>query len=414
MLEKLTTKKIFWLFTLALIAGATTIIINTFSLIVSSLIVVTYTLLLFTAQRQYYISLSIESKNSPYILGFLFTLIALLNLFLNFNMTGEGDFISFLVPQTGTALSTTIIGLVCRYFLLSYDPTQESQENIWRQATEELKENASAYKEAQKRLLMLVEDFVTTHREVLSHEQEASKQHLNFLNETTNSLKVISSELPIHLHSINNSLGSINEEYNEFLNISVPTLIKDLTKETSLQLQKLNNDFTRVAKTTYTKMTNGLEQLELKMQKYNNAFENALIKFPEIQKQLLEDSIIDIKKYQRAELTKFFDHFNLTIFKTEEIHQQLSKFNDLICKNSENLEKGLSESSTIIAHNLKKLSQEITNTSDSVNQSGNALTKQNKVFHDIFHDRLETLGTEIKQVDKIIGAFIEINKKRLN
>jgi hypothetical protein len=64
-----------------------------------------------------------QFADTVYYLGFLFTLVALLASLLFF---GTGDnFLTRLAPQFGLALSTTVLGLALRIYLVNFTPTQE-------------------------------------------------------------------------------------------------------------------------------------------------------------------------------------------------------------------------------------------------------------------------------------------------
>jgi len=62
--------------------------------------------------------------DTVYYLGFLFTLVALLAAMSLFAKIG-GDFLARLVPQFGLALSTTVLGLALRIYLVNFTATQE-------------------------------------------------------------------------------------------------------------------------------------------------------------------------------------------------------------------------------------------------------------------------------------------------
>ena len=106
------------------------------------------------------------------------------------------DLREFLVPQIGTALLTTIIGLVARQFIVTSDPVHEAQAGILQAATDELKENISAYRLAQQNLLQLIDDFTITRSELIEEEQRASKEHLALLTESSSALGKLGRQYP--------------------------------------------------------------------------------------------------------------------------------------------------------------------------------------------------------------------------
>ncbi len=145
----LTTVKAANLFLMFFFMGIAFLFLNVFVIVAPSLCIIIYSSILWRAQSRHAISLSAETKDSPYFLGFLFTLIALLNIFYHLPRTNgqlSESFTTIIVPQIGTALLTTVLGLLARHIIVSRSPSNDENENIWKSATEELKENAGSYR----------------------------------------------------------------------------------------------------------------------------------------------------------------------------------------------------------------------------------------------------------------------------
>ncbi len=134
------------------------------------------------SQRVYYVAHSIEIKNSAYIFGFLLTLIAICNLFIQSGEAlmgrglNENDVNSpFVIGQIGAAIVSTVVGLLGRQVLVTGDPLEADQDEVYRDLTKTLRENAIELDQAQKQLIDVVKDFVTQ-REVLFQDEERAFQ----------------------------------------------------------------------------------------------------------------------------------------------------------------------------------------------------------------------------------------------
>src|SRR6476661_5307505 len=83
--------------------------------------VLMYGLVLLYSQRRYFVYLSDELKDSPYFMGYMLTLTALVRVFyLNMSPAGEGQGRS-LFNGVGSALTASAMGLLVRHMLISLD-----------------------------------------------------------------------------------------------------------------------------------------------------------------------------------------------------------------------------------------------------------------------------------------------------
>ena len=271
----LTDKKAFMLFLAGFLGGVAVLLSDYQPMVILPGIVLGYAAIIFLSQRRFFISLSVETKNSPYFMGFLFTLSCLIVIFLRLpgaSYADQAELFTFLVPQIGAALSTTIVGLIGRYLIVSFDPAEEEQQELWRMATVELKENASAYQKSQRKLVDLIEDFVASHNEILEMEEEASRRHITVLSETSATLEKVSSDYPAKLKGFLEIFDTIQNRVDHFMAEILLKAHGELTEGTSFQLQKLYNDFVKIAKSSFTKMNTNLEGLEGKIDEFNRSF----------------------------------------------------------------------------------------------------------------------------------------------
>ena len=162
-----------WLFFAALVLGIAAIVTDWGSIwawvLLPSAPIVAYSLALWVSQATYFVSHSPGIKTSPYILGFLLTLVALFNLFLR----GGADLVSgdidldLLLGQVGAAVMTTAVGLVSRQILITTDPAEEQQQ-VFQSLAGELRRNASEFDSAQRKLVSLIQEFVGAREELFS------------------------------------------------------------------------------------------------------------------------------------------------------------------------------------------------------------------------------------------------------
>ncbi len=108
------------LFLFSFIIGSLCIYFTVLELIIPLVIVFGYSAVLIVITRTNYLTLSSAEKNTPYYLGFLFSLFSLFSLSLKSGFSF--DSVTILLSTMSIALSTTILGLVMRQILLSLSP----------------------------------------------------------------------------------------------------------------------------------------------------------------------------------------------------------------------------------------------------------------------------------------------------
>lgn len=206
-----------WLFLVALLFGTAMVLFDWGSILAWVLLptipIVVYSLALGASQVRYSVSHTPEIKTSPYILGFLLTLIALFGLFLR----GGEDLISgdidrnIMVGQIGAAIMTTAVGLVCRQVLITTDPAHDQREKVFRSLAGDLRRNATDFEMAQKRLVSLITEFVSTREELFEKEEQAFRKFMDGLERGSQILTEIETTYPKRLQA---SLATFHKNIN--------------------------------------------------------------------------------------------------------------------------------------------------------------------------------------------------------
>ena len=180
------------------------------SVLLPSVPIVTYTWALYKSQATYFVSHSPGTKTSPYILGFLLTLIAVFNLFFRRGddlVSGDID-INMLLGQVGAAILTTVVGLVARQILISTDSAEEQQQQVFQSLAGELRRNATEFDSAQRKLVSLIQEFVGAREELFSREELAFQKFLGGLERGSQILTEVETTFPKRLQS---ALSAMNK-----------------------------------------------------------------------------------------------------------------------------------------------------------------------------------------------------------
>ena len=203
-----------WLFFAALVLGLAAIVTDWGSIwawvLLPSAPIVAYSWALWVSQTTYFVSHSPGIKTSPYILGFLLTLIALFSLFLR----GGADLVSgnidldVLMGQVGAAIMTTAVGLVSRQVLVTTDPAEQHQQQVFQSLAGDLRRNASEFDSAQRKLVSLIQEFVGAREELFSREELAFQKFLGGLERGSQILTEVETTYPKRLQS---ALSAMNK-----------------------------------------------------------------------------------------------------------------------------------------------------------------------------------------------------------
>ena len=148
--------------------------------------VLAYGAVLLYTQRQYYVYLSDELKDSPYFMGYMLTLVALVKVF--HGATATGLKIDSLIHGVGVALLASAMGLFARHMLISLDYTEQSRNAVFQGLMNEVRTQATTLREAQVQLTNLIKEFSATRETLMSREEQASKLYVGRLEAGANAL----------------------------------------------------------------------------------------------------------------------------------------------------------------------------------------------------------------------------------
>jgi hypothetical protein len=203
-LLRLTPLRAFMLFSACLVAGSSLIFIEWGKPVTPSLPVIAYGSVLFYCQTRLYVQFNGTTKDSPYFLGFLLTLVALLQI-LSANLS-ESLGREFMTREVGAAVLTTVCGLFMRQLLLSRDPGEEAQDRIFQTLADEIRKDAVEFHRTQKLFVDLVREFVQTREDLFVREEKAFAQYVERLREGATVLGKIQLQFPKLGEDLINSL----------------------------------------------------------------------------------------------------------------------------------------------------------------------------------------------------------------
>jgi hypothetical protein len=192
----LTSRKAFHLFFIALVIGSLSTWYEVGLPLVPALVVVIYGSLLLYSAKSLLVSHSEMTNNSPYFLGFLLFLVALLSTFSRVVNDTQGIDIPRVFRQLGTALIATIVGLPFRQALFAYAPGQQDQDTFYRNLEEELRRSASEFRKSQAELLEMLRLFIETRQTLFTDEERASRQYVGNLTKAAEVFDDLNSRYP--------------------------------------------------------------------------------------------------------------------------------------------------------------------------------------------------------------------------
>jgi hypothetical protein len=414
-LISLTSAKAFNFFIIFFAIGCASIYTNQYVLIIPPALVVLYGLILITAQNKYRVSISSETKNSPYFLGFLFTLGCLLNMFLTMGLSSNSsqNFFIDLIPQIGTALSTTIVGLIMRHIIISYDPAVEEGEKLWRMATEELKENSNTYRVAQEKLIDLINEFSKTRKELIEQEQEASKEHVALLSESIATFSELGKNSLPKVREILVNFDEIRKKLDEFINTKLQRTLEEQFSRTSEELEKVHNNFIKSISEVFANMEKSTDHLEEKIDSFKESFNSAFDNFPDIQKRLFEQTGEKLLGFQNNYLGLLSETFQQINKDSHTLKENLSAISTNFDECKSIIDNGYKDNLLEIRKKFSGLSDSVGNANATINTCCTQIQNHISAFDELSGTHLNTFKKEIDDVDRIIGSFIEVTKRRL-
>jgi len=136
-------------------------------------------------------------KDSPYYLGFLLTQIALVALFLRFRPAAAAD-LTQLSLGLGTALSTSIVGLVARQILAMTTPARPVEDEH-ANGSDRLRSTLDDYQTSQREFVSFLEEFLAHREQLMESERAASAKYVKGVRSTLASLQRVQDRVADHV-----------------------------------------------------------------------------------------------------------------------------------------------------------------------------------------------------------------------
>lgn len=350
-----------------------------------ALVVMFYGGILWYVQDKLFQVLNDPIRNSPYFLGFLFTLVSLFTIFLKTSESETFFNISFLSRQIGSALTTTIVGLLFRQALITFDPGEDQRVAIFQSLMEELRENASAYKQTQRELIKVLKDFVNTREELYQKEEQMSSKYLSLMSRNYEGISQLLQKYPPQLNSLFKNIDDTLNEFREKIINNITKTHNEGINESLNKITQFNTHYINEVKSGFDNLLNSLEIInDPNIHKYTENYINGL----NITSKKYSDALKNACETMTDKIPAQIDSLN-NVFKSS--IDSLNLFNDSL--------KGFRE-------NTQVLPLEITNVC-------NSLKKSMEEYEITLKSRLNMLEKEIKSINMIMDEFINVTTEKI-
>jgi len=333
----------------------------------STAVAILYGLLLVYSQKRYYVAFSSTAKTSPYVLGFLFTLIALLNTFLRSGSTtmSTNEYMTFAKWQMGAAIGTSVAGLVMRQVLVTLDPGEQSASSIYEELLDQIKSHWGTFADAQKGLIETIRAFVAT-REDLFHKEEAAAS--------------------LYIRRLGTLLESLNKTQQSFDTLldSLGTTLGDHTSTIGTRLASLET----ILATRQQTIAESLTQFEQALSKHSRNVSNDCEATSKSLDNLLKDLVSKAESAVRS--------FQGPI---KESHDSVK----LLAEEVSTLSAGWRQVSQGIAGASEELRTEMTGVLSHLRESGEELEKIQDRIKTVFETDMENQKEMTTRVERILG-----------
>lgn len=213
--------------------------------------VLAYGLVLLYSQRRFFVYLSDELKDSPYFMGYMLTLVALVRVF-QLALQGsaaQGGGKATLFHGVGSALTASAMGLLVRHTLISLDHSERSRSAVFQTLMDEVRTQATTLRDAQMQLLNLLNEFSSTREQFLSREERASAAYVERLEAGAGTLGGILRDYPASIASLTGAVTSAAEQL-DATSRKTAALLEKLQLEGTASLQSATTAHSVVMKQT--------------------------------------------------------------------------------------------------------------------------------------------------------------------
>jgi chromosome segregation ATPase len=167
-----------------------------------------------------------------------------------------------LLSGTGSALWASAVGLVARHIVFSLDQTERSRTPLFKGLMDELREQATAFRQAQFRLLKLVNDFAEKRESLLTREQQAVQLYVERLEAGTAALGAIAREYPDAVTKLAAKIGAATETVKE-TTAATKEALEQMRATLEMKLQEQANESSKAMRTATESVAKTRETLEL-------------------------------------------------------------------------------------------------------------------------------------------------------
>lgn len=357
-LRNLTPKRAFYLFTAFLLLGSFVVISHYYAVLLSNSFIMVYGLCLLYSQNKAFVVLSLQTKNSPYFLGFMFTLVALSTVFLEKQAAPTWETFS---GEIAVALSTTVFGLLVRQCVFSFDPAQAHQADIIRSIAEQLRERAEEYRQAQARLMGLINGFIDSREQLYEQEEAISAQYVSSLGDAVKAIH--------HIH----------------------------------------NDFTQTVQESVSSTGQLLDRFQSSIESMTDQFSGAVSKVQQHYLSALEDGHVTIRNVHEKYQSSLEEAMNSTTHIAASVGQSLID----ILKDLRQNQEASANAAQSIPQLLDSCRNKLESTNTALDQTTQMLLSQIGQYDDVLSKRLKRFSEELYSIDEIIDSFIQTLQKNL-
>lgn len=393
------------LFVFSFSLGALAIWFDFHPIVISVSIIIAFTSILFVSPYFLKRENSIPEKNSPYFLGFLFTLFALFNTFIKYETAKIQDL--HLFKNLSIALITTIAGLLMRQVLISTDTLPEDEFEALTSLRKLLSESVNDYHSAQIKILKLLDDYSETKKDILKKEKDISKIYTDNLTSSIGIFKKIEKEYPEKIDSL---LRHLSTHINNFKSSVEELLPRDIKDDISQRFNTFHKEY--------------LDKLDQGINNFISAMNNIS---SEMVTSAETEYIATLKTSAKVFDTVHEDYAKSANLHALSIQNSSEKFSSTFERVTSNLEvyqnkiddfsNGLNKSTEMFNSQITKINNELNaNISDfnsSLKKSTDSFSSQIKTFDEGLNARLIQFQREMHSVNELIDSFIDAVGKKL-
>ena len=284
-MERLKTTKtnpITLLFLFSFIIGSLCIYFTILELVIPLVTVFVYSSVLFIIFRSKYLALSSFDKNTPYYLGFLFSLFSLFSLSLKSGFSFDSA--TLLLTTMSIALSTTILGLIMRQILLSMSaPPSEDYLEVLKQFQTHSQNLQEDFLPLKNHITKTIDEFENIKKSIHEKDNKVTSQSVDKLRQN-----IFSGLEGTFSEKIKEVLDSISDFYIEDHETTIGQILPDSYKiEIAERLDNLYRDVMGSLEKNTKDFLTSLSQLSLQLK-------------TDFQDKDTEDQIVHVNKMIRS------------------------------------------------------------------------------------------------------------------